>query len=91
MATRKAAPMIQPPSSALQSYVVLGEALVGSFAPLLGPNGMLAYAAIKTATDAIMGAMNGGQDVTDAQIDELFNADALAVTADDLAQAAKAK
>lgn len=57
--------------------------------PFLPPNALLALLLAKAAISAIEASMNSGQDITDAQLDELFDVDAQAAAADILARQQK--
>lgn len=67
-----------------QANVDLGLSVLTSAAPALGPNGIAIAALITAATSALKAASASGTDVTDAELQALFDQYALN-EADDLA------
>lgn len=71
-----------------QTVIAGVELVADAAAPLLPPNMQLALAIAKAAIMAIERAQNNGRDVTEAELDALFEEDEKARQADLAAQAA---
>lgn len=74
-----------------QADVDLAMAVIGAVGPALGPNGMLASEIVTAGAQAIKNASSAGADVSDADLQALFDQFAANDAADQQAQADRIK